>query len=122
MSETCPRHVPQAQHVGWVDASNLAGGAAAGCVLAGVGTLPAAGLMLPLDLGVDAHLLLSTRACLVSVGLMLFDIGVDAYVIVRRTFYQWVYGRGLYINELMASKLPLLGWASRHHRLVLRTH
>ncbi|EOD36842.1 hypothetical protein EMIHUDRAFT_201100 [Emiliania huxleyi CCMP1516] len=43
---------------------------------------------------------------------MLFDIGVDAYVIVRRIFYQWVYGRGLYINELMASKLPLLGWAS----------
>mmetsp|Transcript_504 Transcript_504/g.1404 ORF Transcript_504/g.1404 Transcript_504/m.1404 type:complete len:211 (+) Transcript_504:102-734(+) len=40
---------------------------------------------------------------------MLFDIGVDAYVIVRRIFYQWVYGRGLYINELMAKKFSLLG-------------
>jgi hypothetical protein len=46
-----------------VDASNLAGGVAAGLVLAGVGEVPA--------------------ACV-----MLFDIGVDAYVIVQRVLFQ----------------------------------
>lgn len=51
------------EHVGWVDASNLAGGVAAGLVLAGVGEVPA--------------------ACV-----MLFDIGVDAYVIVQRVLFQ----------------------------------
>lgn len=51
------------EHVGWVDASNLAGGVAAGLVLGGVGEVPA--------------------ACV-----MLFDIGVDAYVIVQRVLFQ----------------------------------
>jgi hypothetical protein len=51
------------EHVGWVDASNLAGGVAAGLVLCGVAEVPA--------------------ACV-----MLFDIGVDAYVIVQRVLFQ----------------------------------
>jgi len=41
---------------------------------------------------------------------MLFDIAVDAYVILHRVIFQWALGRGLYFNELMAKKLSLL-WA-----------
>ena len=54
------------EHVAWVDASNLAGGVAAGALLAEIVEVPA--------------------ACV-----MLFDIAVDAYVILHRVIFQYAY-------------------------------
>lgn len=42
-------------------------------------------------------------------GLMLADTMVDSYILVTRIAWQWLFGRGLYINELMAKKFSLLG-------------
>ena len=72
------------QHVAWVDASNLMGGAAAICCLLGI--RPIAG-------GV----------------VMLGDTLVDSYLLLWRIGANFLYGRGLYINELMAKKFSLLG-------------
>jgi len=72
------------QHVAWVDASNLFGGAAAVCCLLGI-----------------RHL-----ACAV---VMLGDTLVDSYLLLWRIGMNFLYGRGLYINELMAKKFSLLG-------------
>ena len=71
-------------HVAWVDASNLIGGAAAICCLLGIRPLT-------------------------SGSLMLLDTLVDSYVLLYRIALNFVYGRGLYINELMAKKFSLLG-------------
>ena len=40
---------------------------------------------------------------------MLADTVVDSYILVTRIAWQWLFGRGLYINELMAKKFSLLG-------------
>ena len=72
------------QHVAWVDASNLLGGAAAICCLIGVQPV----------------------AC--GIG-MLGDTLVDSYLLLYRIGMNFLYGRGLYINELMAKKFSLLG-------------
>ena len=40
---------------------------------------------------------------------MLADTVVDSYLLVTRIAWQWLFGRGLYINELMAKKFSLLG-------------
>jgi uncharacterized membrane protein YphA (DoxX/SURF4 family) len=72
------------QHVAWVDASNLLGGAAAICCLAGVR---------PMTCGL----------------VMLGDTLVDSYLLIMRIGLNFLYGRGLYINELMAKKFSLLG-------------
>jgi len=72
------------QHVAWVDFSNLAGGAAATlCIL---GFKPVA------------------CACI-----MFGDTLVDSYLLLSRIIMQWIFGRGLYVNELMAKKFSLLG-------------
>mmetsp|Transcript_61996 Transcript_61996/g.103059 ORF Transcript_61996/g.103059 Transcript_61996/m.103059 type:complete len:553 (+) Transcript_61996:11-1669(+) len=68
----------------WVDISNICGGiAAALCV---IGLFP-----------------------LIASVVMMFDIIVDSYLIISRIFWTFIYGRGLYINELMAKKFSLLG-------------
>ena len=72
------------QHVAWVDASNLMGGAAAICCLLG---------FRPLACGV----------------VMLGDTLVDSYLLLWRIGVNFLYGHGLYINELMAKKFSLLG-------------
>merc|ERR1719152_183460 len=40
---------------------------------------------------------------------MLGDTLVDSYVLLYRIVMNFLYGRGLYINELMAKKFSLLG-------------
>ena len=55
--------------------------------------------------------------CLVQVGIqtvpcaavMLADTFVDSYVLLIRILRQFFFGRGLYVNELMAKKFSLLG-------------
>jgi len=68
----------------WVDATNLAGGVAA--IICICGCRPV------------------SCACV-----MFADTLVDSYVLLARIAVQMVYGRGLYINELMAKKFSLLG-------------
>ena len=72
------------EHVAWVDAANLLGAVAAALAAFHVRLLPCAFLMLS-------------------------DIVVDSYLLVVRIAWQWLFGRGLYINELMAKKFSLLG-------------
>jgi len=72
------------EHQLWLDASNLAGGVAACLCLCGV--LP-----------------------VVSACVMLADIAVDSYIIIARIFWTFIFGHGLYINELMAKKFSLMG-------------
>ena len=72
------------QHVPWVDAFNLAGAVAAVLRLLNVQPM---------------------RCACVMMG----DTLVDSYLLLWRISYQWLYGRGLYINELMAKKFSLLG-------------
>ena len=75
--------LPRSQHVAWVDTSNLLGGAAAFCCLLGY----------------------RQRMC---AFVMLGDTFIDSYLLIQRIFLQYVYGRGLYINELMAKKFSLV--------------
>ena len=72
------------QHVAWVDATNLGGGAAAIVCIIGLYTVP-------------------------SAGVMMADTLVDSYLLLERILYGFLYGRGLYVNELMAKKFSLLG-------------
>ena len=72
------------QHVAWVDATNLGGGAAAIVCIIGLYTVPS--------------------ACV-----MMADTLVDSYLLLERILYGFLYGRGLYVNELMAKKFSLLG-------------
>ena len=72
------------EHVAWVDTANLVGAIAAALAALHVRLLPCAFLMLT-------------------------DIVVDSYLLVARIAWQWLFGRGLYINELMAKKFSLLG-------------
>ena len=72
------------EHVAWVDTANLVGAVAAALAAFHVRLLPCAFLMLA-------------------------DIVVDSYLLVVRIAWQWLFGRGLYINELMAKKFSLLG-------------
>ena len=44
-----------------------------------------------------------------AAAVMLMDVLVDAYLLLARILFGWLYGRGLYINELMAKKFSLLG-------------
>jgi hypothetical protein len=37
------------------------------------------------------------------------DTLVDSYLLLERILYGFLYGRGLYVNELMAKKFSLLG-------------
>ena len=71
-------------HDGFVDFANLAGAVAAALCVADVQTLWCAGVMMG-------------------------DTLVDCYQLLVRIMWQWAYGRGLYINELMAKKFSLLG-------------
>ena len=67
------------QHVAWVDASNLCGGAAAVCCLLGI--------------------------CPLSCGMvMLCDTLIDSYLLLCRIGMSALYGRGLYINEVRATR------------------
>ncbi|KOO26596.1 hypothetical protein Ctob_013448, partial [Chrysochromulina tobinii] len=72
------------QHVAWVDATNLGGGAAAIVCIIGLYTVP-------------------------SAFVMMADTLVDSYLLLERILYGFLYGRGLYVNELMAKKFSLLG-------------
>ena len=66
-------------HDGFVDSANLAGAVAAALCVADV----------------------QTPWC---AGVMMGDTLVDCYRAALRIMWQWAYGRGLYINELMAKK------------------
>lgn len=72
------------QHFVWVDVSNLAGAAAAVLCLAKI----------------------KPKLC---VYVMMCDTLVDSYLLLWRIASQWIDGRGLYVNELMAKKFSLLG-------------
>jgi len=71
-------------HVAWLDATNLAGAAA-------------------------ALLCLLRRAPTRCAYVMMADTLVDSYLLLWRIVQQWAYGHGLYVNELMAKKFSLLG-------------
>lgn len=71
-------------HTAWLDATNLAGATAALLVLFRVAPMKGAYVMMA-------------------------DTLADSYVLLYRIFWQWMYGRGLYVNELMAKKFSLLG-------------
>jgi hypothetical protein len=72
------------QHVAWIDFTNLVGGAAAVVCMLGI----------------------KPMACAV---VMMGDTLVDSYLLVSRIIVTAMYGRGVYINELMAKKFSLLG-------------
>jgi alanyl-tRNA synthetase len=72
------------EHVAFVDASDLAGAVAA--LFCALHFKPIA-----------------------AAAVMLADVLIDAYLLLARILFGWLYGRGLYINELMAKKFSLLG-------------
>jgi len=72
-------------HVAWIDATNVAGAVAA------------------------ALCLFVRWRPMQCAYVMMADTLVDSFLLLWRIMLQWLFGRGLYINELMAKKFSLLG-------------
>ena len=96
------------QHVAWVDATNLGGGAAAIVCIIGLYTVPSACVMMA-DTLVDSYLLLERilYGFLYGRGLYVNELHASAHYGALSCPHR--YGRGLYVNELMAKKFSLLG-------------